>query len=191
MEKPQISVLNKYHGVPAADHVVVSIMRSVSVLGNPYSHLAHSRNTLAVATRDDAVDLYRVWLKQQMRITGPVFVELRRLADIASAGPLGLLCVCAPAACHGHIIADAVRFLVENPEWEPILRQSATAVKRSPTPASGVLATEANTQHLDLPADTEPQETQETVSWEKESRAVEKRSRPSSQGRSAAGRKPA
>ena len=69
--------------------------------GNPFSHSVAGRDITKVATRDEAVACYRVWLWEQIRagkITLPALAELhgKRLG-----------CWCAPQACHGEVLAAA------------------------------------------------------------------------------------
>ena len=79
-----------------------------SVLGNPFSVKQHGRG--------DALELYKQWLNLQWKTNNrPVIDELFRLADILKEhGSLTLICWCAPAPCHGDLIAKAVKNIVEN-----------------------------------------------------------------------------
>lgn len=76
-----------------------------SVLGNPFRVGEHG-------TREEVIALYRTWLREQWKQGTLVRTELLRLATLASAGPLTLVCHCSPLACHADVIADAVRKLV-------------------------------------------------------------------------------
>jgi hypothetical protein len=119
-----VTVANKYHpGVVGGD-----ITRRSSVLGNPFSHKDGTLAKFRVADRAAAVAAYRPWLKEQMRLGGPVLVELERLVSLARSGDLVLVCVCAPLACHGDVVRDAILFILANPDW----RTSAVAAAKPP-----------------------------------------------------------
>ena len=63
--------------------------------GNPYSHLQHSKGTILVATRDEAVDLYRDYAEETFS-TG----------ELAELHGKTLGCWCAPQRCHGEILIE-------------------------------------------------------------------------------------
>lgn len=96
-----------------------------SVLGNPFSHQEGTQAQWKVGSREEAVAAYRPWLKGAMRQDGAVLAELRRIA--ALEGPVALICCCAPLACHASVIADAVRFLRAQPQWQPQERPAPAA----------------------------------------------------------------
>ena len=58
-------------------------------------------------TREEVLEKYRAWLRQQWRQGGAVKEKLLALAH--SQQELTLLCWCAPLPCHGHIIAAAIK----------------------------------------------------------------------------------
>lgn len=89
------------------------------MLGNPYSHMEGTKAQFKVATREEAVAAFKPWLKTQMKSDGPVWREVKRLANIAQTEDLDLLCCCKPKACHGDVVKDAVDWLVANPDWAP------------------------------------------------------------------------
>ena len=65
--------------------------------GNPFSHLA-STGTLAefmVASREEAIEQYEVWLQTRPDLIEAAKKELRGK---------NLVCWCAPLACHGDIL---------------------------------------------------------------------------------------
>lgn len=78
-----------------------------SPLGNPFS-LEHS-------TREKAIELSRVWLRQEWKRKGsPAQAELLRLArDYTYRGVLHLVCWCTPQACHGEVVRDAVMGILQ------------------------------------------------------------------------------
>ena len=98
-----IAVVNKRDGVPG------EYIGRPSPLGNPFSHLKHSKfKTEPCKTRDEAIEKYRGWIMQKLQ-DGDLFVsgELRRLHEIlAKEGRLTLVCWCRPSACHGDIISE-------------------------------------------------------------------------------------
>ena len=100
----QISVLNKRSlsdALPGTTRVYVG---RPSVLGNPFPMRSE-------ADRERVVTQYRNWLRQQWKARGPARAELERLLEIAKAGPLELVCWCAPRACHADVIREALEAL--------------------------------------------------------------------------------
>ncbi|MGE3537773.1 MAG: DUF4326 domain-containing protein [Candidatus Tectimicrobiota bacterium] len=78
-----------------------------TVLGNPY--------TLKVYTRTDAIERYRIWLRQQWQRQGEVQAELLQLArQYHERGALTLVCWCAPRRCHAEVIREAVLGIVQH-----------------------------------------------------------------------------
>ena len=78
-----------------------------SALGNPFKIGADG-------SRNEVITKYRQWLRAQWRDQGPARKELERLAQVYQrTGQLTLLCWCAPAACHGDVVADAIEKLVQ------------------------------------------------------------------------------
>lgn len=84
-----------------------------SPLGNPFSH--HSKSTaVRVRSREEALEKYEAWLEEQEE-GSVVLKELRKLvAQYKEKGYLKLICWCAPASCHGHIIARKIEEMLEN-----------------------------------------------------------------------------
>ena len=76
----------------------VYIGRSKEALGwgNPFSHKAGTLAEHRVATREEAISKYEVWLLSQPELVARVKRELR-------AKVLG--CWCHPLACHGDVLA--------------------------------------------------------------------------------------
>jgi hypothetical protein len=72
-----------------------------SEFGNPFSHKAGTRAQFIVASRDEAVDKYRIWLFEAMK-SDPAFQ-----AKIASLAGKTLGCWCSPQRCHGDVLAAA------------------------------------------------------------------------------------
>jgi hypothetical protein len=93
-----ITVANKRHGAPG------EYIGRPSPLGNPFPiGPVHG-------TRENVIDKYRAWLTCIWNNggSGPELRELFRLADLALAGDLRLLCYCAPKACHGDVIKEFI-----------------------------------------------------------------------------------
>jgi hypothetical protein len=73
-----------------------------SPLGNPY---VIGRD----GTRDEVITKYRDWLWHNLTDSDAVIGEMNRLADIyESDNDLVLVCWCAPEACHGDVLAQAI-----------------------------------------------------------------------------------
>ena len=80
-----------------------------SPLGNPYSHLVGTLAEFKVATRDEAIDNYRIWLENRLDSDNPTsraFVAL--LDEYDRSGELTLVCHCFPLRCHGEIIKEFI-----------------------------------------------------------------------------------
>lgn len=101
-----MAVLNKHvHGIPAG---AVYIGRG-SKWGNPFTSI-QGRNTKAsfvVATREEAIEKYREWLKNQIR-SGSI-----TKSDLAELYGKDLVCFCAPKPCHGDVLEAAAAWAVK------------------------------------------------------------------------------
>jgi len=75
-----------------------------SVLGNPFQI---GRD----GTREEVVEKYRRWLWEQIKLGNDVYVELKRIADLARCGDVSLVCWCAPNLCHATVIERSVEYL--------------------------------------------------------------------------------
>lgn len=87
-----------------------------SPLGNPYSHQEGTTALYKVATREEAIEKYRIWLEDQIFIkeNQEIINELERLTDLALyEGKLLLRCFCAPAPCHGDVIKEYLEEAIE------------------------------------------------------------------------------
>jgi hypothetical protein len=70
--------------------------------GNPFSHRpSRVPGTILVATREEAINRYRVWLWDRIR-SGALPLGQLALLDGKVLG-----CWCAPASCHGDVLARA------------------------------------------------------------------------------------
>ena len=63
--------------------------------GNPYSHLPNTLAEFKVSTREEAITMYEIWLKQQPEL----------LAQLPTLKGKILGCWCKPQACHGDVLA--------------------------------------------------------------------------------------
>ena len=82
------------------------IYRGVSILGNPFTAKKYGR--------DKCIALYREWLQNEWKNDGKVKEELLRLAKLyKKEDELNLVCYCAPLACHGDVIAEAIQAIVD------------------------------------------------------------------------------
>lgn len=75
-----------------------------SPLGNPYPMRSES-------DRETVIARYRQWLWGQLKADTPAAREIDRLARLHKAGSaIALACWCAPRACHGDVVAKAIRW---------------------------------------------------------------------------------
>ena len=103
-----IRVLNKRFG-----HTGEYIGRP-SPLGNPFPLRQES-------DRDLVISKYGRWLKEKIESDedNPQKQEIRRLAKIlVDTGNLDLVCWCKPKRCHGDVIANVVKRVVERQKRE-------------------------------------------------------------------------
>lgn len=105
---PTITIANRHRTADAGPSVIYC--GRGTPLGNPYEIGTHG-------DRAQVLQRYRDWLSRQIRVGGrnPAYVELLRLATLAAAEPITLLCSCAPARCHTEIIRDALHWLLDVP----------------------------------------------------------------------------
>ena len=113
-----ITVVNRRTYTGSWDKTVVYVGQP-SVLGNPFTHLAVA-NTKAehhVATREEAISSYRVWLEAALRVPfSEGRVAFQTLVDLYwRHGSLTLVCWCAPLPCHADVLAEEVMRWIEGP----------------------------------------------------------------------------
>ncbi len=65
-----------------------------SIWGNPYTHQARTQAKFVVATRDEAIEKYEVYIRSTPEL-------LRRLPELRGKR---LGCWCAPFPCHGDVL---------------------------------------------------------------------------------------
>jgi len=73
-----------------------------SVLGNPFKI---GRD----GAREEALVKYRRWLWEQINLKNEVYLELKRIAGLATHGDISLLCWCAPKPCHADYVELKVK----------------------------------------------------------------------------------
>ena len=89
------------------DGICVRIFRP-NILGNPFYMQDESE-------RESVIFKYHKYLQEEYRKRGKVYDELLRLVDIVRSGQnLYLICFCAPKSCHGDVIAQAIRGIIEH-----------------------------------------------------------------------------
>lgn len=92
-------VINIHHKVPYDQYIGRG-----GKFGNPFSHLKGTRALYQVATRDEAVDAFLLWLLEQPALIEDAYRELR-------GKTLG--CFCKPKRCHGDIYVMLIEFIDE------------------------------------------------------------------------------
>lgn len=77
-----------------------------TALGNQWSHRQNTWAKFTVDTRDEAVDQYEVWLREQIAAKNEAVADaLNRIWLRARDGrDVNLVCWCAPKRCHGDVI---------------------------------------------------------------------------------------
>lgn len=98
-----ITIISKRKGAPAAPAgaTIIYIARP-SPLGNPFVMTKESE-------RDDVIEKYEAWLRDEWKKNGVVRRELEALAKRVRDGEeLALQCWCSPKACHGDVIKRAI-----------------------------------------------------------------------------------
>lgn len=98
-----INIINKRDLLrTGAVHIDGYYVGRPSILGNPFPASDESQ-------RDEVIEKYRVWLRQEYCKKGAVYTELHILADKHKRGEdINLICWCAPKRCHAEIIRDAI-----------------------------------------------------------------------------------
>ena len=81
-----------------------------SPLANPYTNKSNARKArILVASRDEAVEMYRVWLWERICADDQeVLGELRKVTPTTA-----LVCWCAPKRCHCEVISKAADWLYQ------------------------------------------------------------------------------
>jgi len=90
---------------PRANELIMFISRP-SPLGNPF-HMEFETQ------RDTVINQYKVWLHEEYKKHGPVYAALQRIIQAERNNEqIALVCWCAPLACHGDVIKDAVEAII-------------------------------------------------------------------------------
>lgn len=71
--------------------------------GNPYSHLENTLADFQVNTREEAIEKYREWIRDQSHLLNSLF-ELKDKV---------LGCWCSPKPCHGDVLIELLEELYE------------------------------------------------------------------------------
>jgi len=71
--------------------------------GNPYSHLENTLADFQVNTREEAIEKYREWIRDQSHLLNSLF-ELKDKV---------LGCWCSPKPCHGDVLIELLKELYE------------------------------------------------------------------------------
>jgi Domain of unknown function (DUF4326) len=72
--------------------------------------------------REETLVKYRRWLWEQINLKNEVYLELKRIAELATHGDIALLCWCVPKPCHAAIVKRA--------EVNPSVRQKVKLYTR-------------------------------------------------------------
>jgi hypothetical protein len=107
MTEVKITVVNKHKMGPAGTAPRIYIGRG-SPLGNPFTHMKGTKAEFIVATREEAVFQYNIWLRQTISEGNIDALLLLHTIANQAVKPEGveLVCYCAPKACHGDVIKD-------------------------------------------------------------------------------------
>jgi len=98
-----LNVVNKRTHVAQEVTVDVYCGRG-SVLGNPFTHKEGTKAQFIVESRDEAVEAFRGYFKEQMQTDGAFLDEMRRIYHVARKQEVNLVCYCAPLACHCNVL---------------------------------------------------------------------------------------
>ena len=81
-----------------------------SLLGNPFSPLAVSMADHRTESRDEAIEKYRDWLREQLKTDNAVSREFKNLVKFyRDFGELTLICWCVPKhRCHAQVIKEFI-----------------------------------------------------------------------------------
>lgn len=103
----QVVNIRQFSEKTITDGVCIHIFRP-NILGNPFYMRDESERELVNIK-------FHKYLQEEYRKRGKVYDELMRLVDLVKYGHnLYLICFCAPKPCHGDIIAQAIRGIIEH-----------------------------------------------------------------------------
>lgn len=95
-------VYNKYHNNAPTDAIYIG---RPSKWGNPFSHKDGTLAKFKVETREQAVDAYERWAKENPNLVNDIKKEL--------VGK-DLVCFCVPKRCHGDVIIEIANKKVDD-----------------------------------------------------------------------------
>lgn len=72
--------------------------------GNPFSHLDGTLASCRVASREEAVRSFELWLKGEIQVLGMEAQRTWILAHLHQLAGKDLACWCAPSRCHGEVL---------------------------------------------------------------------------------------
>lgn len=103
----QVVNIRQFSEKTVTDGICIRIFRP-NILGNPFYMKDESE-------RESVITKFHTYLQEEYRKRREVFNELMRLVDIIKSGQnLYLICFCAPKPCHGDIIAQAIRGIINH-----------------------------------------------------------------------------
>jgi Domain of unknown function (DUF4326) len=106
--RPEVLNRHHFHGKPLPPNAIY--VGRGTPLGNPF--------TLEEYGRGIALDMYHAALWRQIEAReGPMYQALLEIGPDKEGSPPAVVCSCAPAPCHGDIIAQAVEWIAWKGEW--------------------------------------------------------------------------
>ena len=76
---------------------------------NPNIDHISTQAQFKVATRDEAIERYKDWIKQKIKDRDPaVLHEITAIINKAEKTDINLVCWCHPKPCHGHILKKII-----------------------------------------------------------------------------------
>ena len=92
-----------YGGIAKAREAGVVYCGRPTCVGNPYTHLNGVKNTVKVATRQEAIRKYKQWLWDKICRRDPAIIGF--LNSLTENSILG--CWCVPEPCHCEVLIQA------------------------------------------------------------------------------------
>ena len=85
-----------------------------TIFGNKASHSKYNGVEVLCNSREEAIEWYLEWLREQWKNDGEVKKALLNLATKHKNGEdIVLICSCKPLPCHGDVIKDAVEKIAQ------------------------------------------------------------------------------
>lgn len=84
--------------------------------GNPYSHDPEAKAEHLVSSREEAIELYSIWLRFRLYTAADTpedHPDRKLMESILSLRGKTLGCWCSPLPCHGHVLAQLAEELHE------------------------------------------------------------------------------